>query len=68
MSMSLGHMNISVYENTCPSRKGAECTIRERSLTIHPILVSENTSFGAEVFGVDWSKPVPADIIEQVGD
>jgi alpha-ketoglutarate-dependent 2,4-dichlorophenoxyacetate dioxygenase len=66
--MSLGHMKIFVYENTCPSRKDAKCTTQERSLTIHPILISENTSFGAEVFGVDWSKPVSADIIEQVGD
>jgi alpha-ketoglutarate-dependent 2,4-dichlorophenoxyacetate dioxygenase len=65
ISMS-DHMHILVYDNICPSRAGAQHTTQEGSLTVHPILHSEDSSFGAEVYGVDWSKPVPADLVTQV--
>jgi alpha-ketoglutarate-dependent 2,4-dichlorophenoxyacetate dioxygenase len=61
------HMHILVYDNTCPSRTAVQHTIQEGSLTVHPILHSDDSSFGAEVYGVDWSKPVPADIVTKVG-
>lgn len=60
------HMDILVYDNTCPSRAGAQQTIQEGSLSIHPILHSEDSSFGAEVYGVDWSKPIPGHVVAQV--
>lgn len=59
-------MHILVYDNTCPSRTGAQETIQEGTLSIHPILHSEDSFFGAEVYGVDWSKPVSDDVVAQV--
>lgn len=60
------HMHILVYDNTCPSRAGVQQTIQEGSLSIHPVLHSEDSSFGAEVYGVDWSKPISAYVVAQV--
>ena len=65
----------TVYPNTWPPEssdgvlrlRGAPAQIQDGQLTVRPILVSENSSFGAEVSGVDWSKPVPDTIIKQVG-
>ncbi|KAJ5687874.1 hypothetical protein N7536_010493 [Penicillium majusculum] len=59
-------MHILVYDNTCPSRAGVQQTIQEGSLSIHPILRSEDSSFGAEVDGVDWSKPISAYVVAQL--
>ena len=64
--MSLNHMHIRQYENTCPPRDGVAEAIQEGSLTIKPVLQSDHSAFGAEVFGVDWSKPVPEEIVAQV--
>jgi alpha-ketoglutarate-dependent 2,4-dichlorophenoxyacetate dioxygenase len=59
-----------VYENTCPAGplrlRGAAPEIKDGSLMIKPILTYSDSSFGAEVSGVDWSQPIPEDIVEQV--
>lgn len=60
------------YENTSPPAngvlrlRGAPETIQDGVLTITPIIVSGDSSFGAEVSGVDWSKPVPEKLVKQV--
>ncbi|ORY56908.1 uncharacterized protein BCR38DRAFT_478547 [Pseudomassariella vexata] len=62
------------YENTCPPSsslgtlhlKGGHAQVREGQLTIRPVIVSGDSSFGAEVSGVDWSRPVPEDIVQQL--
>lgn len=62
----------TVYGSTWP-RKDADQPqqsnrhIRDGPLTVTPILVSEDSAFGAEVNGVDWSQPVPKSIVDQVG-
>jgi hypothetical protein len=33
-----------------------------------PILNSGTSVFGAEVSGLDWSKPIPEEIVHQVGN
>ncbi|THY89062.1 putative alpha-ketoglutarate-dependent 2,4-dichlorophenoxyacetate dioxygenase [Aureobasidium pullulans] len=35
-------------------------------LTVVPILVAGGSVFGAEVFGVDWKKPISSDVVEQL--
>jgi len=57
------------YENTCPPAstavlrlRGAHGPIHEGSLTITPVFAS----FGAEVSGLDWSRPIPQEIINQL--
>ncbi|RDW62411.1 hypothetical protein BP6252_11844 [Coleophoma cylindrospora] len=67
---------ITTYENTCPARtatgvlrlRGASepQSIHDGSLTIEPVLVSPNSAFGAEVSGVDWSRPIPPEMVKQV--
>ncbi|KAJ5081016.1 hypothetical protein N7456_013726 [Penicillium angulare] len=64
--MSLDHMYIRQYEHTCPPRTGCADVIEEGSLSIKPVFQSEDSSFGAEVFGVDWSEPVPDTIVAQL--
>ncbi|KAJ5627700.1 hypothetical protein N7490_009928 [Penicillium lividum] len=66
--MSLDHMRIRVYEKTCPPRAGTDThdAIQEGTLTIKPVLRSQNSSFGAEIYGIDWSKPVPLEIVAQL--
>ncbi|KAJ5150910.1 alpha-ketoglutarate-dependent 2-4-dichlorophenoxyacetate dioxygenase [Penicillium canariense] len=63
--MSVDHMYIRQYDNTCP-RAGATDVIQEGSLTIKPVLQSDNSAFGAEVFGLDWSKPIPDVTVAQL--
>ncbi|RDW66637.1 hypothetical protein BP5796_09386 [Coleophoma crateriformis] len=67
---------ITTYENTCPARtatgvlrlRGASepQLIRDGSLTIEPVLVSPNSAFGAEVSGIDWSRPIPPEMVKQL--
>lgn len=59
-------MSIRVFEHTSPKRTGESLTIQDGPLTITPILVSDNSEFGAEVSGVNWNDPVPANIVSQV--
>jgi alpha-ketoglutarate-dependent 2,4-dichlorophenoxyacetate dioxygenase len=64
----------TTYENTCPARpdagvlrlRGSSEIIQHGSLTIKPVMVSENSAFGAEVSGIDWSRPVPPEVVRQV--
>lgn len=65
---------ITTYEHTCPARtdagvlrlRGATETIQHGSIIVKPVLVSENSAFGAELSGIDWSRPVPPEIVQQV--
>lgn len=62
------------YANTCPAPagagvlqlRGAPASIQDGSLTITPVMVTGGSYFGAEVSGIDWSSPVPAEIVQQV--
>ncbi|PQE03571.1 Alpha-ketoglutarate-dependent 24-dichlorophenoxyacetate dioxygenase protein [Rutstroemia sp. NJR-2017a BVV2] len=60
------------YENTCPppervlKLRGAPASFRDGALTITPVLSEGSSSFGAEVAGVDWSEPVPEEIVRQL--
>ncbi|CRG89480.1 Alpha-ketoglutarate-dependent 2,4-dichlorophenoxyacetate dioxygenase [Talaromyces islandicus] len=65
--MSLSHIHIRTYENTCPANKGREINaIQEGELTIKPVFQDCQSSFGAEVSGVNWSQPIPQDIVAQL--
>lgn len=62
-----------VYDNRWPAQgstlrlRGAQhAPIQHGDLTVTPILVHGEHSFGAEVAGVDWSKPLPQELVEQV--
>jgi alpha-ketoglutarate-dependent 2,4-dichlorophenoxyacetate dioxygenase len=61
------------YENTCPppervlKLRGAPASFQVGALTITPVLSEGSSSFGAEIAGVDWSEPVPEEIVRQVG-
>jgi alpha-ketoglutarate-dependent 2,4-dichlorophenoxyacetate dioxygenase len=62
----------TTYPNTWPSQTGQSETdrelLQEGKLTITPILNSGTSVFGAEVSGLDWSKPIPEEIVHQVGN
>jgi alpha-ketoglutarate-dependent 2,4-dichlorophenoxyacetate dioxygenase len=62
----------TTYRNTWPSQTSqSEATfepLQEGNLTVSPILTSGEFVFGAEVSGVDWSKPIPEDIVHQVSN
>ncbi|KAL2204267.1 putative alpha-ketoglutarate-dependent 2,4-dichlorophenoxyacetate dioxygenase [Sarocladium strictum] len=51
------------YENTFPPSKQQASAghepIQDGHLTIHPILHDEQSSFGAQIDGLDWSQPLP---------
>lgn len=62
------------YENRWPSSSSVE-TLHSRSaapgtvegsLTIRPIVASSSSSFGAEISGINWDRPVPEEIVTQV--
>lgn len=65
---------VRTYENTWPatnnqgtlSSRGAQSTIQHGDLTISPVLVVDDSSFGAEVEGVDWSQPIPESLVRQL--
>lgn len=65
----MDHMKIRAYETTCPPRPGADAVepIQRGTLTIRPVFESGGSSFGAEIYGVDWSKPISSEIVAQVG-
>lgn len=62
------------YHNTCPAPsgtgvlqlRGAPSTIKDGDLTTIPVLYTGVEYFGAEVMGVDWSRPVLESVVEQV--
>ncbi|KAF4633767.1 hypothetical protein G7Y89_g4355 [Cudoniella acicularis] len=63
----------TAYENTCPPAvlrlRGGNAaleSIQDGTLLIKPVMVSHNSVFGAEVFGVDWSRPVAPEIVKQL--
>jgi alpha-ketoglutarate-dependent 2,4-dichlorophenoxyacetate dioxygenase len=65
--MSLSHIHIRTYENTCPANKNSRPNaIREGELTIEPVFQDDQSSFGAEVSGVNWSESIPKDMVAQV--
>lgn len=66
VNMALSHMHIRTYENTSPPLSEKQKPIQDGSLTVLPILQSKNSVFGAEVSGVDWKNPVPAETVSQV--
>jgi len=62
-----------VYENKAALGAGSiklrgEEIEHVNGLLIVPVLVSEASVFGAEVFGIDWKKPVPDEVVKQVSD
>jgi hypothetical protein len=59
----------TTYPNTWPSQSETDREpLKEGKLTITPILNSGTSVFGAEVSGIDWNKPVPEEIVHQVGN
>lgn len=67
----------TVYSTTCPpiSRLAADSSppegltepIQDGSLTISPVVTSGDSTFGAEVSGVDWANSIKPEIVQQVG-
>ncbi|KAJ6013818.1 alpha-ketoglutarate-dependent 2-4-dichlorophenoxyacetate dioxygenase [Penicillium herquei] len=68
MAPSLDHMQIRVYDNTCPPREDDDehVAIQEGTLIIKPVFQSESSSFGAEVYGVDWDQPILPEIVAKL--
>jgi alpha-ketoglutarate-dependent 2,4-dichlorophenoxyacetate dioxygenase len=66
--MALAHMHIRTYERTSPPRPDGPYPgdMEHGSLIVTPVLQFEQSVFGAEVSGVDWSKPVPSETVTQV--
>ncbi|KAH8698693.1 putative alpha-ketoglutarate-dependent 2,4-dichlorophenoxyacetate dioxygenase [Talaromyces proteolyticus] len=64
--MSLSHIHIRTYENTCPSQTDKHSVIQDGNLSVTPVLQSEDSAFGAEVTGVDWSRPIPEETVAQL--
>ncbi|KAJ8064439.1 hypothetical protein OCU04_006777 [Sclerotinia nivalis] len=70
--MSFATSIMRTYENTCPRTgqvlklRGAPASFQEGALSITPVLTDGSSSFGAEVSGIDWSKPVPEEIVKQL--
>jgi len=62
----------TIYQNTWPSQKSRSEenleSLQEGSLTVCPILNSGAFAFGAEVSGLDWSNPIPEEIVQQVSN
>ncbi|KAL1901813.1 hypothetical protein Sste5346_001516 [Sporothrix stenoceras] len=60
----------TVYPNTWPPqlKDGLRTppSYKEGGLTIQPILQSGDSSFGAEIQGVDWSRPVSGEVVQQL--
>jgi alpha-ketoglutarate-dependent 2,4-dichlorophenoxyacetate dioxygenase len=58
----------TTYENTCPARPvlHLRSTIQDGGLNIVPVMVSGESAFGAEIDGIDWSRPIPPETIKQV--
>ncbi|QGA17439.1 hypothetical protein EYB26_005110 [Talaromyces marneffei] len=64
--MALSHKHIRIYKNTAPPGSQTQKPVQYGNLTVIPILESENSAFGAEVSGVDWENPVPAETVAQL--
>ena len=63
----------TTYPVTCPARvdsvlrlRGIPKSIQDGQLIITPVTVNGNSSFGAEVSGVNWSNPLPDELVKQV--
>ncbi|KAH8895330.1 putative alpha-ketoglutarate-dependent 2,4-dichlorophenoxyacetate dioxygenase [Thozetella sp. PMI_491] len=62
------------YENTWPEApdagtlklRGASPEIHDGELVIKPVLHSGSSNFGAEVSGIDWSRPIPEETVKQL--
>ena len=62
------------YENVFPpsnqqtlkGRVGTHQPIQEGHITITPVLHDEQSCFGAEIEGVDWSQPLSTEEVEKV--
>lgn len=59
------------YETSCPARLDDGLNtkpqpIQDGSLIITPVMTSTDASFGAEVSGIDWSRPATPQLISQV--
>jgi hypothetical protein len=72
-SLAMSATLTTVYENTWPPRgqvsSGAKAMpgpIREGSLIVTPIMAHDDSVFGAEVSGVDWSRPISQEMANQV--
>ncbi|QKX62100.1 uncharacterized protein TRUGW13939_09256 [Talaromyces rugulosus] len=65
--MSLSHIHIRTYENTCPTNKSSRPdAIQDGLLTFKPVFQSCDSTFGAEVSGVNWSELIPKEIVAQL--
>ena len=64
--MALNQMQVTVYDNTSPPGANDVEPIQDGSLTVKPILASDDTSFGAEISGIDWGMPIPSHTISKV--
>ena len=60
----------TTYPSITPARtltlRGGEDAYRDGSFSITPIMVSDDSVFGAEISGIDWIAPIPAEQIEEV--
>ncbi|KAF2165858.1 hypothetical protein M409DRAFT_55238 [Zasmidium cellare ATCC 36951] len=48
--------------------RGPPTAISDGSFVVKPVLQSNDSSFGAEIGGVDWTNPIPAKVVRQLVD
>ncbi|KAL2060500.1 hypothetical protein VTL71DRAFT_9531 [Oculimacula yallundae] len=62
--------SIRSYDTTCPPRphasrdKSTDGPYGDGLLTIKPVLITQSSSFGAEISCIDWSQPIPDALVE----
>ncbi|OJJ46428.1 hypothetical protein ASPZODRAFT_16194 [Penicilliopsis zonata CBS 506.65] len=61
--MALSYIHIRTYPNISHSTRAS---VKQGSLTITPVLVDHESAFGAEIAGVDWTQPVPDELVKQL--
>ncbi|EED24625.1 alpha-ketoglutarate-dependent 2,4-dichlorophenoxyacetate dioxygenase, putative [Talaromyces stipitatus ATCC 10500] len=59
-------MHVRTYESIAPPRSEAQKPMQYGSLTVIPVLRSEDSVFGAEVSGVDWNRSIPEATVAQL--
>ncbi|KAL3455152.1 putative alpha-ketoglutarate-dependent 2,4-dichlorophenoxyacetate dioxygenase [Aspergillus heterothallicus] len=64
----MSQVHIRTYTNTCPPAHDTahHTAIELGSLAVTPVLHSDNSSFGAEVTGIDWANPIPPEQVKQL--
>ncbi|KUJ17604.1 putative alpha-ketoglutarate-dependent 2,4-dichlorophenoxyacetate dioxygenase [Mollisia scopiformis] len=62
----------TIYETTYPARgpvlklRGSSESFQHGSLTVTPVIMSDNSSFGAEISGIEWNNAIDPEVVKQL--